>query len=65
MDEAIEWVKKCPNPMPEESDIEIRPIFDVEDFGEALTPEVREQGERLRKQTEARQSSVDSPRSSE
>jgi hypothetical protein len=50
MDEAIEWAKRCPNPMPGESDLEIRPIFEVEDFGDALTPEVREQEERLRKQ---------------
>lgn len=43
MDEAIEWVKRCPNPMMEDSDIEIRPIFEAEDFGEAFTPELREQ----------------------
>lgn len=54
MDEAIEWVKKCPNPMPEDSDIEIRPIYELEDFGDAVTPEVREQEQRLRQQTEAR-----------
>jgi hypothetical protein len=48
LDEAIEWVKRCPNPMSEESDIEIRQIFEAEDFGEALTPEVREQEERVR-----------------
>lgn len=42
MDEAIEWVKKCPNPMPEDSEIEIRPLFEPEDFGEAFTPELRE-----------------------
>src|SRR5262249_38654464 len=41
--EAIEWVKRCPNPMPEDSDIEIRPVFEAEDFGDALTPELREQ----------------------
>jgi hypothetical protein len=47
--EAIEWVKKCPNPMPgEDSDIEIRPMYEAEDFGEALTPEERERGQRLR-----------------
>ncbi len=46
LEEAIEWVKKCPNPMNEESDIEIRQIFDAEDFGEAFTPELRE-GKRL------------------
>lgn len=43
MQEAIEWVKKCPNPMMEDSDIEIRPVFEMEDFGEAMTPELREQ----------------------
>src|SRR5262249_31202669 len=40
---AIEWVKRCPNPMCEDSDIEIRPVFEAEDFGEAFTPELREQ----------------------
>ncbi len=50
LDEAIEWVKRCPNPMGVESEIEIRPIFESEDFGEALTPELREQEERLRAQ---------------
>jgi hypothetical protein len=48
--EAIDWVKRCPNPMPGESEIEIRQIFEAEDFGEALTPELREQEERLRAQ---------------
>jgi AraC family transcriptional regulator len=43
LQEAIEWVKKCPNPMNEDSDIEIRPYFEAEDFGEAFTPELREQ----------------------
>ena len=47
LEEAIEWVKKCPNPMHEESDIEIRQIFDAEDFGEAFTPELREKEKRL------------------
>lgn len=46
LDEAIEWVKRCPNPMPGPSEIEIRQIFDMEDFGEALTPEMREQAAR-------------------
>jgi hypothetical protein len=46
--EAIEWVKRCPNPMMSDSEIEIRPIFETEDFGEQLTPELREQEERLR-----------------
>ena len=51
--EAVEWVKKCPNPMPTESEIEIRQIYEVEDFGAELTPELREQEERLRREIEA------------
>ena len=47
-DEAIEWVKRCPNPMAGESEIEIRQVFEAEDFGEAFTPELRAQEERLR-----------------
>jgi hypothetical protein len=50
MEEAIEWVKRCPNPMNEDSDIEIRPVFDPDDFGEALTPELREQEQRIYEQ---------------
>jgi hypothetical protein len=51
LEEAIEWVKKCPNPMPgEDSDIEIRRIFEAEDFGAAYTPEERAREERLRGQ---------------
>jgi hypothetical protein len=50
LQEAIDWVKRCPNPMPGDSEIEIRQIFEAEDFGEALTPELREQEERLRAQ---------------
>lgn len=50
LQEAIDWVKRCPNPMPGESDVEIRQVFDAEDFGEAFTPELREQEERLRVQ---------------
>ena len=46
-EEAIEWVKRCPNPMLTDSEIEIRQIFEAEDFGEALTPEMREKGDRL------------------
>ena len=46
LDEAVEWVKRCPNPMPGDSEIEIRQVFEAEDFGEALTPELREQEER-------------------
>jgi hypothetical protein len=53
LEEAIEWVKKCPNPMPgEDSDIEIRRIYEMEDFGAAFTPEEREREERLRRQIE-------------
>ena len=48
MEEAIEWVKRCPNPMNEDSDIEIRPFVEAADFGEAFTPELREQEDRLR-----------------
>jgi hypothetical protein len=54
MEEAIEWVRRCPNPMPEESEIEIRPVFEADDFGEALTPELRAQEDRLRAQVEGR-----------
>ena len=50
MDEAIEWVKRCPNPMLSESEIEIRPVFEAEDFVEAFTPELQAQEERLRTQ---------------
>jgi hypothetical protein len=50
MDEAIEWVKRCPNPMGVESEDEIRPVFEAEDFGAEFTPELREQEERLRAQ---------------
>jgi hypothetical protein len=55
LEEAIEWVKKCPNPQMGDSDIEIRRIFEAEDFGEAFTPELREQEERLRAQIEQQQ----------
>ncbi|MEN2396444.1 YciI family protein [Pseudomonas halotolerans] len=50
LQEAIDWVKRCPNPMVSDSEIEIRQIFEAEDFGETLTPELREQEERLRAQ---------------
>ena len=53
LEEAIEWVKRCPNPMDGESVIEIRQVFETEDFGAELTPELREQEERLREQTQA------------
>lgn len=51
LDEAIEWVKRCPNPTGEESEIEIRPVFEADDFGADFTPELRAQEERLREQT--------------
>src|SRR5947208_16058010 len=54
--EAIEWVKRCPNPMPGESEIEIRQIFEAEDFGAEFTPELREQEERIRAQIASKQS---------
>src|SRR5688500_16784475 len=54
-EEAIEWVKRCPNPMPGESEIEIRQVFEAEDFGDEFTPELREQEERVRAQAEANQ----------
>jgi hypothetical protein len=56
MDEAIEWVRRCPNPMASDSEIEIRPFFEAADFGEAFTPELQEHEERLRQQIEANQS---------
>jgi len=52
-EEAIEWVKRCPNPTKGESEIEIRQVFEAEDFGEELTPELREQEERQRVQAAA------------
>jgi hypothetical protein len=52
LEEAIEWVKRCPNPMPGESEIEIRQVFEAEDFGEEFTPELRAQEERLRAEAE-------------
>lgn len=48
MEEAIAWVKRCPNPMLGESEIDIRPVFEADDFGEEFTPELREQEERIR-----------------
>jgi hypothetical protein len=53
-EEAIEWLKRCPNPHNEESEVEIRQIFEAEDFGAELTPELREQEERLRATIEKR-----------
>src|SRR5512132_1125443 len=54
MEEALEWVKRCPNPMEGGSDIEIRQVFEAEDFGAEFTPELREQEERQRAQIEQR-----------
>lgn len=55
LEECIEWVKRCPNPMNEDSDIEIRQVFEAEDFGEEFTPELREQEERIRELAEKNQ----------
>jgi hypothetical protein len=54
-EEAIEWVKRCPNPTAGEAEIEIRQVFEAEDFGAAFTPELREQEERLRAQLAAKE----------
>jgi hypothetical protein len=54
MEEAIEWARRCPNPMPGESDIEIRPLMEATDFGAELTPALREQEARLREHIAAR-----------
>ena len=50
MEEAVEWLKRCPNPMPGESEVEIRPFFEPADFGENFTPEAKEREQRLREQ---------------
>jgi hypothetical protein len=52
MEEAVEWVRRCPNPMEGDSEIEIRPLFEAADFGAELTPELRAKEERLRAETE-------------
>jgi hypothetical protein len=58
MEEAVEWVRRCPDPMPgEESVIEIRPVFEAEDFGQEFTPELRAQEERLRAEIERQRGS--------
>ncbi len=55
MDEALEWVRRCPDPMPgEEGVLELRPVYEIEDFGENVTPEVRERDARLRAEIEKR-----------
>ena len=53
MDEAVAWVKRCPNPMPGPSEIEIRPVYEIEDFGEALTPAAAESHDRVRDKLES------------
>ncbi len=57
MEEAIEWVRRCPNPMNGDSEIEIRPLFETEDFGDEMTPELREQEEQLRAEIAANEGS--------
>jgi hypothetical protein len=52
MEEAVEWARRCPNPMEGESELEIRPVFENEDFGENFTPELRDQEDRLRARIE-------------
>ncbi len=54
MAEAVEWVKRCPNPMMGPSEIEIRPLYEVADFGDVVTPEILERGEQLRQKMEER-----------
>jgi hypothetical protein len=54
-EEAIEWVKRCPNPLDGEAEIEIRQVFEAEDFGDEFTPELREQEDRIREQAAANQ----------
>jgi len=54
MEQAIEWVRRCPNPMMEDSDIEIRPLFEMDDLGDAFTPELREKESRLRERVESK-----------
>ena len=57
MEEALEWARRCPHPMPgEEAELEIRPVFEAEDFGAEFTPELRAQEDRLREELERRQS---------
>ncbi len=55
MDEAVEWLKQCPNPHNEETEVELRPVFEAEDFGAEFTPELRAQEQRVREQAAARQ----------
>ena len=53
MDEAVEWVRRCPNPMPGDSEIEIRPLFEAADFGAEFTPELQAREDRLRAEVDA------------
>ena len=55
MDEALEWARRCPNPMPGPSELEIRPLYEIADFGDAVTPEQAEREERMREELEGRQ----------
>ena len=54
MEEALEWARKCPNPMPGPSELEIRPLYEIEDFGDAVSPEQAEREERMREELEGR-----------
>jgi len=54
MEEAVEWLKRCPNPHPGQTEVEIRQVFEMEDFGAELTPELREQEERIREKIETK-----------
>jgi len=59
IDEAVEWARRCPDPMPgEDAELEIRPFFEAEDFGKEYTPELRARDERLREEIERQQSKV-------
>ena len=63
MAEAVEWVRRCPNPMPGPSEIEIRPILEAPDFGDALTPELAEREDRLRDRIQEQTAGTENPRS--
>jgi hypothetical protein len=57
LEEAVEWARRCPDPMPgEEAELEIRPVFEIDDFGEIVTPEVRARNERLQAELDKRTS---------
>jgi hypothetical protein len=58
MEEAVEWVRRCPNPMESDSEIEIRPVFEADDFGAELTPELRAQEKKLRAEATARAKAI-------